>query len=189
MSFENSKANVLDLTEKQTLFELAFDESELLGPSGAKLIADIKERARDAEYTHLYYRDPIRPGIIWFVVLDENEMQQPTRGKWEECRMITEKVFPDFIENLSHLDEDQILAAIPPIQTGISAVELAVALEYLVFIYPKMVRAWAALIFSYRELMNLKQSAKSVYAECVGTCENSQIVSFMMGESGEQLVS
>lgn len=180
-----TKSEVLDLTDHKTVFELGFEESELLGANGAKIIADLKERARDADYTHMYYRDPVRPGIVWFVELDPNEMQLPTRAKLEESRKVTERVFPKFISELQSNDEDVIMQAIPPIQMGVSGLDLAISLEYIIFLYPEMVRAWAALIFCYQEILKLKHSAEFVYQECASSCEHAQIVSFMMNKSSE----
>ncbi len=180
-----NESQILDLTNPQTVFELGFEEKELLSSSGAKIIADIKDRARDADYTHMYFRDPMRPGIVWFTELDPNEMQLPTRAKLEEARLITEKVFPKFLISIQSEDIDIIMTAIPPIQLGVGGIELATALEYIVFLYPEMVRAWAALIFCYRELLNLKSSSNEVYQECISKCQNAQVVSFMMESFNE----
>lgn len=205
-SNEHQEANVLDLTLPQTLFELAIEEKELLGPVGAKLIADLKEKAQDAEYTHLYYRDPIRPGIIWFSQLGDmqsvDELGLPTRGKLDHSRRVTERVFPGFLksveaaiqaEKIDWNDSDDneadnqavdrvIMAQIPPLTNGVSGLELAVALEYLVFIYPSMVRAWATLIFTYAEILGLKEGAESSRHACIMNCPYAQIALFLMGE-------
>jgi hypothetical protein len=178
-------ANILDLTSKQTLFELAIADNELLGPAGAKLIADLKERACEAEYTHMYFRDPIRPGIIWFTMLGvaANEISVPTRGRLDECREICERVFPKFLRSLEGCDEQAVTRQIPPLALGVTAHELATALEYVVFVHPAMTRAWAALIFTYGEMMGLKDGAESAREACVGTCKHAQIVPYLLGET------
>src|SRR5690349_12837419 len=112
MSSSSAESRILDLTSKQTLYELAIEEDELLGQAGLKLIQELKERAGDADFTHLYFRDPLRPGIVWFCVLNpdfdnsqvysesfedgEPHYNLPTRGKLDFCRQMTEKVFPGF---------------------------------------------------------------------------------------------
>lgn len=172
--------NILDLTSKNTLFELAFEPKDLLGLEGAKLIADLKERARDAEYTHLYYRDPVRPGIIWFCILNKPD-EMPTRGRLDRCRKIAEKVFPGFLASLQLAPEDDhVLAQIPSLAldnpTKATGFELITALEYIVFLYPEMVRAWAALCFAYGEILGMKDAAARVREDCTIACHHSQIV-------------
>jgi hypothetical protein len=174
-------ANVLDLTSRQTLFELAIEDQELFGRMGAKLIADLRSRAGEAEYTHMYFRDPMRPGIVWFTQLGELEgFSLPTRGKLDECRGVAEKVFPAFLRSLEGEDEDTIMARIPPLAPGVSGLELATALEYIVFVHPGMVRAWAALIFVYDQILGLKDGAESARATCVGSCPNAQVVAYLL---------
>lgn len=180
-------ANILDLTSKQTLFELAIEDGELLGRRGAKLIADLKERATEAEYTHMYFRDPIRPGIVWFTVLgDSGELSLPTRGRLDECRRVTEGVFPGLLGELEDCDEEQVLTKIPPLTRGVSGQELAIALEYLVFAHPTMVRAWAALIFTYDEILGLREGAESARAACAAGCPHTQVVAYLMGSWGDE---
>ena len=177
-------ANILDLTAKETLFELAIEDRELLGHTGAKLIADLKERATEAEYTHMYFRDPIRPGIVWFTMLGQGgELNLPTRGRLDECRQMAERVFPDFLRALEGSEEEAIMQQIPPLALGVTAQELATALEYLVFVHPSMTRAWAALIFTYDEMLGLKDGAESVREACLGSCQHSQIVPYLLGEA------
>ncbi|MBI3555495.1 MAG: hypothetical protein HY074_04450 [Deltaproteobacteria bacterium] len=188
-------ANILDLTSKQTLFELAIEDGELIGHSGAKLIADLKERAIEAEYTHMYFRDPIRPGIVWFTVLGSGasklsldalgngELSLPTRGRLDDCRQMCDGVFPGFLRSLEGMDEERIMGGIPPLALGVSAVELSTALEYIVFVHPVMTRAWAALIFTYDQMMGLKQGAESAREACVGSCPHAQVVSYLLGEN------
>ncbi|MEW6055283.1 MAG: hypothetical protein AB1540_01605 [Bdellovibrionota bacterium] len=193
---DSSQSNILDLTSKQTLFELAIEPRELLGHEGAKLIADLKDRAAEAEYTHMYFRDPIRPGIVWFTALGEDSgLALPTRGRLDQCRKMTDKIFPGFLTGLEaqvteatemgsdeeHCDEI-ILSQIPPLTLGVSGMELATALEYIVFVYPQMVRAWAALIFAYDQILTLKAGAESVREECIGNCDHAQIVSHLMSD-------
>lgn len=176
-------ANILDLTSNQTLFELAIEDRELLGPQGAKLIADLKERAVEAEYTHMYFRDPIRPGIVWFTVLGHSvDLQLPTRGRLDECRKICDSVFHDFLKSLGDCDEAVIMHQIPPLAFGVSGLELATALEYIVFVYPGMVRAWAALIFTYDQMLGLKDGAASVREACIGSCPHAQVVAYLLDE-------
>lgn len=177
-------ANILDLTSKQTLFELAIEDGELLGPQGAKLIADLRDRAAEAEYTHMYFRDPIRPGIVWFTVLGGSscELSLPTRGRLDDCRKVSEAVFPEFLKSLEDRDEEVIMQQIPPLAFGVSGVELATALEYLVFIYPTMVRAWAALIFTYEHMLGLKAGAESAREACIGSCPHAQVVTYLLGD-------
>ena len=183
MPNELMTANILDLTSNETLFELAIDSHELVGRTGAKLIADLKDRAIDAEYTHMYFRDPIRPGIVWFSVLGtSNSLQLPTRGRLDHCRKVTEEIFPGFLAQVEKNEED-VMSAIPPIAYGVTATELATALEYLVFVYPQMTRAWAALIFAYGEMMGLKEAAESARAECIGSCPHAQVVSYLLGDT------
>ncbi|MBI3544648.1 MAG: hypothetical protein HY075_15360 [Deltaproteobacteria bacterium] len=178
-------ANILDLTSKDTLFELAIEDGELLGHCGAKLIADLKERAVEAEYTHMYFRDPIRPGIVWFTVLNggAGELQLPTRGRLDDCRKQCESVFPGFLRTLEGADEEAIMAQIPPLALGVTALELSGALEYLVFVHPSMTRAWAALIFTYGEMMGLRDGAESAREACIGSCPHAQVVSYLLGEN------
>lgn len=186
MSQENP--HILDLTLPQTLFELAIEDHELYGPMGAKLIADLRERAHEAEYSHLFFRDPMRPGIIWFLSLGPNG-SLPTRGKLDFCRRITEKVFPGFLEKVeSEVEESQlagdsnidpIMAQIPPLTTGVSGMELATALEYLVFVYPSMVRAWVALVFTYGEMLGMREAAETVRNECNTLCPYAQVVAYL----------
>lgn len=180
MKNDSINSQVLDLTDAQTLFELAIDAQELLGQKGAKLIADLKEKAGEADYTHMYFRDPMRPGIVWFAALANDGISIPTRGKLDEAHAITDKVFPGFILGLDPQDEDGIMAQIPPLTTNASGLELVTALEYIIFLYPEMVRAWAALIFAYGEMLNLEQSAKLVYQDCAGTCKHAQIVAHLL---------
>lgn len=177
-------ANILDLTSKQTLFELAIEDKELLGQQGAKLIADLKDRAIEAEYTHMYFRDPIRPGIVWFTVLGKsNELQLPTRGRLDDSRKICSKVFKGFLESIEDCDEEVIMQQIPPLALGVSGLELCTALEYLVFVYPGMVRAWAALVFAYDHMLGLKAGAESAREACIGSCQHAQVVSYLLGEN------
>ena len=177
-------ANILDLTSKQTLFELAIEDGELLGHGGAKLIADLKERAIEAEYTHMYFRDPIRPGIVWFTVLGNNgELSLPTRGRLDDCRQVCEGVFPEFLRSIEGQDEELITGRIPPLALGVSATELCTALEYIVFVYPMMTRAWASLIFTYDQMMGLKHGAESAREACIGSCPHAQVISYLLGEN------
>ncbi|MBI2607151.1 MAG: hypothetical protein HYW49_13835 [Deltaproteobacteria bacterium] len=171
---------ILDLTSKQMRFELGVEDGELLGRKGARLIADLKERATEAEYTHMYYRDPIRPGIIWFSALNPSGLDLPARGKIEYCRDVANKVFPDFLDSLQDEAEESIMARIPPLVIGASGVDLVTTLEYLVFVYPGMVRAWAALIFSYSEVLGLKESAEAARSDCAEHCAHAQIVTYLM---------
>lgn len=187
MPNELMPANILDLTAQETLFELAIEPTELIGRTGAKLIADLKDRAVDAEYTHMYFRDPIRPGIIWFTMLEQvnNNLQLPTRGRLDHCRRVTDSVFPGFLAELENSDEEIVMSAIPPIASGVNGTDLATALEYLVFVYPGMVRAWAALIFTYDEMLGLKEGAEGARSECIGSCPHAQVVSYLLGDAGD----
>ena len=185
MSSQNNVAHILDLTSQQTLFELAIESSELIGRVGARMLADLKERASDAHYTHMYYRDPIRPGIVWLSLLEEsteNTLSLPTRGRLDQCRKVTEGVFPGFIETLENSDDEKIMSEIPPITTECSGFDLVTALEYLVFVYPTMVRGWAALIFAYDHILNLKEGAESARKECISVCPNAQIVPYLTSD-------
>jgi hypothetical protein len=181
-------ANILDLTSKQTLFELAIEGDELLGRAGAKLIADIRSRAAEADYTHLYFRDPIRPGIVWLATLPSTDadampdstMGLPTRAKLDECRAVAERVFPGFLASLEEADEDAVGASIPPLAVGVSGLDLVTALEYVVFAYPVMARAWAALIFAYEQMLNLKEGAESAKTACMGSCPHAQVVAYLL---------
>lgn len=213
--------SVLDLTDKQTLFELAMEPRELLGSAGAKLIADLAERAMDADYTHLYYRDPVRPGMIWFTPLVDDErdyaLNLPTRGKIDECRFMTDLVFPGLCKRLERLKRDAELKAtklngadcrdaggdasldaslsdsvlvmqdVPPLilspSSSITSFELVTALEYIVFVYPEMVRAWASLIFAYEHLLGLVDAAKSTREACLGTCKYAQVVAHLIQDT------
>lgn len=198
MSSQES-SRILDLTSKQTLYELAIEDDELLGTAGLKLIQELKERAGDADFTHLYFRDPLRPGIVWFCVLDprfsaevmdfeeiEGESQAqynlPTRGKLDFCRQVTETVFPGFLQQIDPDSDENITSQIPPLSIGASGLELATALEYLVFIYPTMVRAWAALIFTYGEILGMHETAQTVRAECASICPEAQIVMYLLAD-------
>ncbi len=172
---------ILDLTSKQMRFELAVEDEELLGCKGARLIADLKERAIEAEYTHMYYHDPIRPGIIWLSALNPSRLDLPARGKIEYCRDVANEVFPDFLDSLRDEAEESIMARIPPLATGVPGVDLVTALEYLVFVYPAMVRAWAALIFAYGEIFGMKESAEAVRLDCAEHCPHAQVVTYLMG--------
>ncbi|HRK01644.1 MAG TPA: hypothetical protein PLH57_03195 [Oligoflexia bacterium] len=176
MSQENP--NILDLTLPQTLYELAIDDHEIYGPAGAKLIADLRERAFEADYTHLYFRDPMRPGIVWFMALGSSG-SLPTRGKLDYCRKITDKVFPGFLAKVDSDSDDNIMTQIPPLTTGVSGFELATALEYLVFVYPSMVRAWAALVFTYGEMLGMREAAETVRNECNTLCPYAQVVAYL----------
>ncbi|MGE4234429.1 MAG: hypothetical protein AB7F43_13975 [Bacteriovoracia bacterium] len=178
-----SSTNILDLTAPQTLFELAIETEELLGPEGQKLIADLKERAFEAEYTHLYYRDPFRPGIVWLCVLGSSADELPLRGKLDTCHKTTEAVFPGFLARVESVDEDDIDGQIPPISGNVNALDLATALEYIVFIYPEMIRAWAALIFTYSEILGSYEGAQRVRAECSMVCTNAPVVLHLLGDS------
>ncbi len=210
--------SVLDLTDKQTLFELAMEPRELLGSAGAKLIADLAERAMDADYTHLYYRDPIRPGMIWFTPLVDDErdyaLNLPTRGKIDECRFMTDLVFPGLCKRLERLKRESEMAPprsrgddhgfdstgtdcghdsvlvmqdVPPLilspSSSITSFELVTALEYIVFVYPEMVRAWASLIFAYEHLLGLVDAAKSTREACLGTCKYAQVVAHLIQDT------
>lgn len=188
MSQEYTSAQILDLTSNQTLFELAIEEKELLGREGAKLIADLRERASEADYTHMYFRDPMRPGIIWFSLLGEYGLTNlPTRGRLEECWKISEKVFPGFLSTLENEEEDQVMSQVPPITTGHTGLELATALEYLIFVHPEMVRAWAALIFTYDQILGLREAAENVRNACLQSCTNAQVVLYLLSDSTEDL--
>lgn len=176
-------SHLLDLTLKETLFELAVEDGELVGTSGAKLIAEMKERAAEAGYTHLYYRDPIRPGIVWLAVLGSPTL--PVRGKLEASRGVTETAFPGILAELHAAGENRVLASIPPLACGVSGIELATALEYLTFAYPEVVRAWAALVFVYNEVLGLRQGAETVRAECLAMCPHAQVVSYLAGTLGD----
>jgi hypothetical protein len=197
MPNELTTANILDLTSQQTVFELAIEDQELIGPSGAKLIADIKERAAEADYTHMYFRDPIRPGIVWFTALGPGSgLNLPTRGRLDQCRRVAESVFPDFLEQLEKVvaaaeeSEDQdpelvVISQIPPISRGVSGLELATALEYIVFVYPSMVRAWAALIFTYDQIIGLRSGVDSARNACMANCQHAQLVPYLTGDEWE----
>lgn len=190
-SDELALASILDLTSKQTLFELAIEEQELIGHAGAKLIADLRERATEADYTHMYFRDPIRPGIVWFAMIDNGSVfSMPTRGRLDFCRKVTESAFPGFLASLDDSDEQKILSQIPPLQQdrNISGLDLATALEYLVFVYPGMVRAWAALIFTYDHILNLKDGADSARTACITGCPNAQVAFYLMGDPEDELL-
>ncbi len=178
MQTENATAQILDLTNPQVCYELAVEAEELFGRKGAKLIADLKERAGEAEYTHMYYRDPMRPGIMWFSAL--NNQSLPARGKLELCRSITERVFPNFLNSLDPENAEEIMSQIPPISYGVNALDLATALEYLVFVHPSMVRAWAALIFAYGEMLKMPFAADATRQDCIGTCPHAQVVMFLI---------
>lgn len=183
MSNAVAVANILDLTSQQTLFELAIEDGELLGQRGAKLIAELKERASEADYTHMYFRDPIRPGIVWFTVLGvTGELSLPTRGRLEECRQVCETVFPGFLKKLEGCDDEVIMKEIPPLALEVSAAQLCTALEYLLFVHPSMVRAWAAVIFAYEHMMGLKDAAQSAREACIGSCPHAQVVPYLLGE-------
>lgn len=171
---------ILDLTSRQTRFELAVGDEELLGRKGARLIADLKERAVEAEYTHMYYRDPIRPGIIWFSALNPAGLDLPARGKIEYCRDVANEAFPGFLESLRGEADENVMARIPPLATGVAGVDLVTALEYVVFLYPAMVRAWAALIFAYGEILGRKESAAAARSDCAEQCPNAQIVTYLV---------
>lgn len=176
--------NILDLTAKKTLFELALDPQDLIGVAGAKMIADLKDRAFDADYTHMYYRDPVRPGIIWFAVLGSSD-ELPTRGRLDRCRKAAEKAFPGLIETLeSYSEKEKIMSEVPTLKTGIelTGLELTTALEYIVFLFPDMVRAWAALLFSYAEILKLSEAAERVREECISACPQAQIVVHFLSE-------
>ena len=186
MPNELTPANILDLTSTQTLFELAIESEELVGRLGAKLIADLRDRACDAEYTHMYFRDPMRPGIVWFSVLSApNGLQLPTRGRLDQCRKVAEKVFPGFLAKVE-ADDENVMSQIPPLTVGVSGIELATALEYVVFVYPSMARAWAALIFTYDQVLGLKEGAESAQAECIGSCPHAQVVSYLLGDTSNE---
>ena len=184
---QKPKTQVLDLTDYKTLYELAIEQEEFFGPKGSKLLNDLKDRAAEADYTHLYFRDPVRPGVVWFSQLqfdgEATHESIPTRGKLDECRSITENVFPNFLNEISNADVNVVMAQTPPITADVSGIELVTALEYIIFLYPEMVRAWAALIFAYGEILHMKDAAEAAYNDCVGTCTHSQMVGFLMGES------
>lgn len=171
---------ILDLTDSKTLFDLAIESSELIGRKGTKLLNDLKERASEADYTHVYFRDSLRPGVIWFnSLLDERTI--PTRGKINECRETTENVFKGFLNSIPKDDQAAVLSATPPITNGVSALDLVTALEYIIFVHPEMVRAWASLIFAYGEILKIPEAAENAYAECIGTCSHAQVVQFLLG--------
>lgn len=186
----------LDLSNPQTLYELAVEPDELLGRPGAKLLADMKGQAIGAGFKEFCYRDPMRPGIIWLVnVATDNGMLTPSRARLDYCRAVAETVFPEFIAALERKIkalaesgasgrsmDDVVMAEIPPITRGPSGMELATALEYMVFTYPAMVRAWAALIFVYDQLLGLKEGAESARSHCMAMCAYPQIVSYFLGE-------
>lgn len=184
---ESRQINILDLTSPDTLYELAIEEVEFFGVQGTKLIQDLKERAADAEYTHVFHRDSIRPGIIWFVALGENVTEMPRRGKLDECRRIIQEVFPGVLARIERLEsqgyEKICMAELPPlVPEHASALDLVTALEYLVFLYPQMVRAWAALVFSYSEIMGLYEAASLARHECVTLCEHAQIALYLLSD-------
>jgi hypothetical protein len=192
MSSNALATNVLDLTAKQTLFELAIADDELIGPRGVKLLSDIKTRAAEADYTHLYYRDPLRPGIIWMIVFPHGTR---IRAKIDHCHSIMDKVFPGLLESLDRDPENNTMTELPMLSLklkkpkdrylddntkGISALDLVTALEYLVFIQPGIVRAWAALMFAYSEIFNLREGAQEVQKECTNACPQVQLVSYLI---------
>lgn len=190
--------NILDLTNPDTLFELAIEIEEIVGLRGDKLLRDLFERAGDAEYTHLIYRDPLRPGRIWLRKLGpEGQIDNsPTRARLDESRRITEKVFPGLLDILedqieasdetgSKLSGSAFLVELPPIiyseNSSVSGIDVATALEYLIFLYPELVRPWAALIFTYSEIIGLPEAAERVRAECTSSCEHAQVVAHLLG--------
>jgi hypothetical protein len=157
-----------------------------MGAKGARLIADLRDRAFDADYSQLFYRDPIRPGIIWLQVLIEGgEYEIPVRGKLDESLRVCARVFPKFLDEIENLDSDEaVMQQIPPISVSqeISGLELVTALEYIVFLYPEMVRAWASLVFAYSEILGLHEAASRVREECLCLCSNTQVVFHLLGE-------
>ena len=95
---------------------------------------------------------------------------------------MAENVFPGFLAELELSDEEVIMQRIPPLtgESTATGMELATALEYLIFIYPGMVRAWASLIFTYNEILNLREGAEATRQSCLGSCPNAQVVTYFL---------
>lgn len=198
---KDESTGILDLTCTQTLFELAIEDFELRGAMGARLIADLKMRAAEADYQHLYYRDPIRPGIIWHVGLGAHEIVSAEelnagdaeRGHLDFCRNVAESVFPGFLQTvedrISESDEEAeavVMQQIPPLVMNVSGMDLATALEFTVFLYPNMIRAWAALLFVYQEILHLTEAAERAREECVAMCKHPEVVFHLLGYTPDE---
>jgi hypothetical protein len=154
---KNNKANILDLTLREVRFELAISDEDLIGEKGACFLEELKSKAIEVNYTHIYYRDAFRPGIIWFEELNFDRNSLPVRSKLEWSKKICNKVFPGFLNVLKKQKYPNVLnAKIPQAQVGVSVYDLVTALEYVVFCYPELIRALISLNFIYQEYFNLE---------------------------------